>query len=94
MANLTDELTIALSEKLERDERTGNSQIEVINEGGVITLTGNATSQDARAAAVEIASSEPGVLSVVNDIIVGGGDEGGGQRPVVPLPLGPLGTSQ
>jgi osmotically-inducible protein OsmY len=94
MANLTDDLSITLYEKLERDERTGDSQIEVINEGGVVTLTGNADSHAARDAAFEIANSEPGVVSVVNDITVGGDGGGGGQERIVPLPLGPLGTSQ
>jgi osmotically-inducible protein OsmY len=94
MANLTDELTIRLSEKLERDKRTGDSQIEVINESGVITLTGNADSHAARDAAFEIANSEPGIVSVFNDIIVRGDDGSGGQERIVPLPLGPLGMSQ
>jgi osmotically-inducible protein OsmY len=94
MANLTDELSIALADELERDERTDDSQIEVINEGGVITLTGHALSHQARAAAAEIASNYPGVLSVINDITVGDMDEPDGPRRIVPLPVRPLNSSQ
>lgn len=49
---------------------TNESVIEVINESGVITLSGEVASQEARQAAETIASEQPGVISVVNSLKV------------------------
>ena len=96
MANIVDELTLALNDLLQRDERTVDSPIEVINEGGVITLTGNVYSHNARAAAAEIAGGHPGVISVINDLTVSDDDGGDGNGPgvILPVPIRPLNSSQ
>jgi osmotically-inducible protein OsmY len=52
------------------DPRTNVAVIEVVNESGVVTLKGQVDSADVRKAAEEIASSQPGVLSVVNALEV------------------------
>lgn len=70
MTSIASDLAIALSNKLERDIRTADSQIEVIDQNGVITLSGIALSNEARAAAAEIAINHPAVLSIINDIVV------------------------
>lgn len=52
------------------DPRTHVSVIEVINESGIVTLQGKVDHIEIRDAAQEIASSQPGVLSVVNALEV------------------------
>jgi osmotically-inducible protein OsmY len=89
MATIISDLAIALSDKLERDNRTADSQIEVIDENGVVTLTGVALSNEARAAAAEIAINHPSVLSIINDLIVDP-DATTEINVVAPLPLDPV----
>jgi len=86
MANIDSELAIALDDKLERDIRTADSPIEVIDQNGVVTLCGCALSNEARAAAAEIAINHPGVLSVINDLEVDP-DATTELRIIAPLPL-------
>jgi osmotically-inducible protein OsmY len=88
MATIISDLAIALSDKLEHDNRTADSQIEVIDENGVVTLTGVALSNEARAAAAEIAINHPAVLSIINDLIVDP-DATAEINVVAPLPLDP-----
>jgi osmotically-inducible protein OsmY len=88
MATLQSDLAIALSDKLERDKRTADSQIEVIDENGVITLSGIALSNEARAAAAEIAINYPSVLSIINDLIVDP-DATAEVNIVAPIPIDP-----
>lgn len=80
-------LASELNSILARDKRTADSQIEAVDDGGVITLAGNALSNDARLAAAEIAESHPGVLSVVNDLTVND-PEATSEMLVVPPPIG------
>ena len=94
MANLTDELTIALNELLERDKRTADSQIEALSDNGVVTLTGIAFSHKARMAAAEVVERFPGVLSVINDIEVRDAHHRHDERVIVPVPVRPLGPNQ
>jgi osmotically-inducible protein OsmY len=89
MAYIESELAIALDDKLERDLRTADSPIEVIDHNGVVTLSGCALSNEARAAAAEIAIHHPGVLSVINDLEVDP-DATTEIRIVAPLPLNAL----
>jgi osmotically-inducible protein OsmY len=88
MANINSELAISLSDKMERDKRTGDSQIEVIDNNGVVTLSGIALSNEARAAAAEITINHPGVLSLINDVVVDP-DATAEIKFVVPLPADP-----
>ena len=52
------------------DPRTNVAVIEVLNEGGVVTLKGQVDSVDIQKAAIEVAAGQPGVLSVVNALEV------------------------
>jgi osmotically-inducible protein OsmY len=88
MKTIESDLAIALSDKLERDHRTADSQIEVIDQNGVITLSGIALSNDARAAAAEIAINHPSVLSIINDIVVDP-DATAEVNIVAPIPINP-----
>jgi osmotically-inducible protein OsmY len=88
MANISSELAIDLSDKIERDKRTADSQIEVIDNNGVVTLSGIALSNEARAAAAEITINHPGVLSLINDLVVDP-DATAEINVVVPLPVDP-----
>ena len=74
MANMHSELAVALSEQLQRHSHTADSQIEIIDNNGVVTLSGTATSNKARAAAAQIVLNQPGVLSIINDIEIGDPD--------------------
>jgi osmotically-inducible protein OsmY len=89
MATIASDLAVALSDKLERDKRTADSQIEVIDENGVITLSGIALSNEARSAAAEIAINHPSVLSIINDVIVDP-DATTEVNIVAPIPIDPI----
>ncbi len=85
MANVESTLAAALQSKLARDARTTGLPIEVIDNNGVITLSGIVLSVEARAAAAAIALNHPGVLCVINDLEVDP-DATTELRIVVPLP--------
>lgn len=70
MAETNDRVTAEIQESLNQDERTEDSNIDVINEGGVVTLVGTAQSAEARAAAEQIAERTAGVTNVINEIDV------------------------
>ena len=68
-ATLSDaSITAAVKAKYLGDERLKRADISVTTTNGVVTLTGNAPSMDARAAAEETARSVNGVKSVDNQI--------------------------
>ena len=58
----SDELHKALS----NDERTAGASIEVLNEQGIVTLTGEVESQEIALAAEDIVSRQDGVIDVMN----------------------------
>jgi osmotically-inducible protein OsmY len=64
MDNLQEKVQAALQE----DARTREAPIEVLNENGIITLTGFVTHLETREIAEEITKDVDGVVSVVNDI--------------------------
>jgi osmotically-inducible protein OsmY len=64
------ELATAVTNALMADKRTKDEVIEVINERGLITLTGRVESRKSLEAAQEIAATQPGVISVVNSLKV------------------------
>ncbi|MBX3060875.1 MAG: BON domain-containing protein [Anaerolineae bacterium] len=64
------QLATAVETALMSDLRTETAVIDVINERGVITLTGKAPDWAVRQAAETIASHQPGVVKVINDLAV------------------------
>lgn len=79
-----DKLAEQITRALIEDERTEDSAIEVINNNGVITLEGTATSNEARDAAEEIARRHDGVISVTSDLELRDPDIADGVPPIVP----------
>lgn len=67
------------------DERTADASIDVVADGGVITLTGGVPSEGVREAAEEIAKDQKGVASVVSDLEVTGEAHSSGP-PFIPPP--------
>jgi osmotically-inducible protein OsmY/uncharacterized protein YrrD len=63
-----EEVTIAVSQTLSRDERTHDLRILVSARHGVVTLNGELDSVEERSAAEEVAASVPQVRGVVNYI--------------------------
>lgn len=63
-------ITGRVSMALEADPRTHLAVIEVINEHGIITLSGDVESVAVRQAAEEIAEQQPGVVAVINALEV------------------------
>jgi osmotically-inducible protein OsmY len=61
-----------VEEGLMADERTQDTNIEVTNERGIITLKGDVDSVEIAAAAEEIASQQSGVIKVINSLVVEG----------------------
>jgi osmotically-inducible protein OsmY len=57
-----------ISEALSRDPRTQNAVIDVGYNQGVVILTGTVKSREMLMAAEKIAQSQPGVVSVVNEL--------------------------
>jgi len=94
MLSQKSDLAVWIETALADNERTSDSQIEVLDDNGVITLTGVAANNEARMVAAEIAQSAPGVLSLTNDLEVRGindtdGDTTGDAAvPIIPVPLG------
>ena len=62
------ELASTITESLMNDSRTSDAVIEVINERGVVTLSGEVNSQETREAAEAITANHSGVVSVVNSL--------------------------
>lgn len=65
-----DDLSTRVARALFEDPRTADSVIEVIDEHGIITLSGTVPNAQARAAAAGIAAAQPGVISVTNTLRV------------------------
>lgn len=59
-----------ISIALETDPRTHLAVIEVVDEHGVVTLSGEVESVEVRKAAEEIASQQPGIITVINALEV------------------------
>jgi osmotically-inducible protein OsmY len=70
MVSFKSDLSKQIAKKLADDERTMDSAIEVMDDGGVITLSGTAKSDEARSAAEDIVRSQTGVVSLISDIKV------------------------
>jgi osmotically-inducible protein OsmY len=68
MVDFKSDLSKQIAKKLADDERTMDSAIEVMDDGGVITLSGTAASEEARTAAENIAGEQEGVVSVISDM--------------------------
>ncbi len=82
------ELASKISTALFEDDRfDDDTAIEVINESGIITLTGEVDSQEKREAAAEIAASYPDVISVTNSLkVVNPNDDVAVNEEVVVVP--------
>lgn len=73
-------LTTKVKVKFAADDVVKASQIEVTTRGGVVTLTGNVDSQDAKERALKLARDTEGVVKVV-DMIAARTALGGGDAP-------------
>ncbi len=63
-------ITKDLGEAFLKDPRTKGCTIDIGYNRGIVTLTGNVKTENARRAAEEIARSQPDVLQVVNELRV------------------------
>jgi hyperosmotically inducible protein len=70
-----------VQDALAQDPRTEDLILDVVDENGIVTLTGTVPSHDARDAAEEVARQQEGVLEVINDLKVD--DSEGGFAVVV-----------
>lgn len=64
----TEDLRTKVSNALANHPDTEESAIEVINENGIITLTGMVDNANIRQTAAHVAANQPGVISVVNSL--------------------------
>jgi osmotically-inducible protein OsmY len=55
---------------LAEDERTAEFEIDVVDEQGVVTLTGSVASTEAKSAAEDITEAQAGVIEVINNLEV------------------------
>ncbi|MFP4344318.1 MAG: BON domain-containing protein [Anaerolineales bacterium] len=65
-----DQLAQEVEVALKNDSRTEDAVIDVINDGGVVTLQGRVESEEVRTAAATIAEAQPGIVEVINDLSV------------------------
>jgi hyperosmotically inducible protein len=73
-------ITTAVKSKFIADDAVKSSQIEVTTNAGVVTLTGNVDSDNAKYRAIQLAKATKGVVSVV-DMISAREASGGGDAP-------------
>jgi len=64
------ELAKRVEDALAQDPRTENLILDVVDQNGMVTLTGTVPSHDAREAAEDVARQQEGVIEVVNDLEV------------------------
>lgn len=64
------DIALVVGAALAADPRTERSVIEVIHDRGVVTLQGEVENAVARNAATEIAGQQPGVTTVVNELMI------------------------
>lgn len=64
------DITLVVGAALAADPRTERGIIEVIHNRGVVTLQGGVESAAARNAATEIAGQQPGVTTVINELMI------------------------
>ena len=62
------ELVQRASAALQNDPRTSDAAIDVVDENGVVTLTGTVASDDGRQVAEEITHRQEGVIQVINEL--------------------------
>lgn len=86
MSLLHSELAVRISDALLHNARTQGSQIDVMDNNGVVTISGIATSNHARMAAARITAATDGVLSVTNDLEVGAPQTPGEPRAKLVIP--------
>lgn len=84
MARIDSELAERVREALRSASRTQKSAIEVTAQGGLVTLKGTAPTAEVVDAAEVIATSQPGVTDVVNDLVVDPEEEPDQQGPPFP----------
>ena len=65
-----DQLAQEVEAALKNDSRTEDAVIDVIDDGGVVTLQGRVESEEVRTAAAAIAEAQKGVVEVINDLSV------------------------
>ncbi|MFN2291343.1 MAG: BON domain-containing protein [Anaerolineae bacterium] len=64
------ELAKRVEDALAQDPRTEDLILDVVDQNGMVTLTGTVPSHDAREAAEDVARQQEGVIEVVNDLEV------------------------
>lgn len=64
------DLAVQLAEQLAADERTEDVAVSILDNSGVITMSGTAPSDEAKRTAVDMVNAHEGVKSVIADIRV------------------------
>jgi osmotically-inducible protein OsmY len=82
--SLYDTIVQQIEQSLMADERTRDANIEVVNQRGVVTLSGKVESESIASAAEEIAQNQSGVIKVVNSLMIQ--DEEGSFEGTAPNP--------
>jgi hypothetical protein len=70
---------------LQKDSRMRDAAIDVVDEGGVVTLQGTVATDELRQVAEEIIKHKQGVIQVINELRVES-DGGVSEEPFVVLP--------
>jgi osmotically-inducible protein OsmY len=86
---LKSELSKRIEAELQKHEETSTAAIEVVDNSGMITLSGTVASNKASQLAAKIASNQPGAINVTNDITV---EDGGMPFEEYVPPLSPRRT--
>ena len=73
-----------VSAALQDDPRTRDAAIDVVDENGVVTLTGSVASDDVHQGAEEITRQQEGVVQVINELEIEAEDPDGKIAVVAP----------
>jgi hypothetical protein len=70
---------------LQEDSRTRDAAVDVVDEGGTVTLTGTVDTDDTRQVVEEIIEQQEGVIQVINELRIES-DNREREKPVVAPP--------
>lgn len=86
-------LTAQVQQRIAADSALATEPVQVISQGGAVTLTGSVSNNAARSLAANDAAAVTGVQKVINDITVSAATAPVSAAATTPLPVAPIQTS-
>jgi hypothetical protein len=86
-------LTAQVQQRIAADSALATEPVQVLSQGGAVTLTGSVSNNAARSLAANDAAAVTGVQKVINDITVNAATAPVSAAATTPLPVAPIQTS-